>query len=317
MAAAVAFGGSWDQLTAAAGDSFAALLAGAAAAAAALAPTAADGHAEAVTTALLGRHHHSPSPAPPPPAPGGGGGGVLSLSPVAVALAAALIVVQALVSLRFSLGLHTQLAIAAARCVVQLSVLGYVLGESGLGYDDGDEGGIDGDGKGWRRPCKGCSCCDPHRPRDRGPVTIRTTQPQPTNQNTNQSPSLSTTSYGSYCCTAPSWSGCRRWRPSGGHPRRSGCGAGCCCTRSVCFSLALKLKLPPRKSPCLAPKSPSAPAPTHHPTAEKTHPRACSSTPSSSSAAAHHSLWRTRWWWSWGSSPGGSRSTSSRFWACE
>ncbi|KAI8474099.1 MAG: hypothetical protein J3K34DRAFT_408830 [Monoraphidium minutum] len=62
-------------------------------------------------------------------ASGGGAatGGVLSLSPVAVALAAALIVVQALVSLRFNLGLHTQLAVAAVRCVLQLSVLGYVL----------------------------------------------------------------------------------------------------------------------------------------------------------------------------------------------
>jgi hypothetical protein len=56
-------------------------------------------------------------------------GGVLSLSPAAVALAAALIVVQALVSLRFRLKLHTQLLIAAVRCIVQLSVLGYILGE--------------------------------------------------------------------------------------------------------------------------------------------------------------------------------------------
>lgn len=146
----VVLGGSWDQLTAAAGDSFTALQARmAAAAAAALAPTAADGQA-AVTAALLGRHfhQHSPSPAPPypphPPSPGGSGG-VLSLSPVAVALAAALIVVQALVSLRFSLGLHTQLAVAAARCVVQLSVLGYVLGESDAmawtACDGDDKGG--------------------------------------------------------------------------------------------------------------------------------------------------------------------------------
>ncbi|GBF92795.1 ABC transporter permease [Raphidocelis subcapitata] len=54
-------------------------------------------------------------------------GGVLALSPLAVALAAALIAVQALVSLRFRLGLHTQLAVAAVRCVLQLSVLGYIL----------------------------------------------------------------------------------------------------------------------------------------------------------------------------------------------
>jgi hypothetical protein len=54
--------------------------------------------------------------------------GVLALSPTAVALAAGLIAVQALVSLKFHLGLHTQLAVAAVRCVVQLSILGYVLG---------------------------------------------------------------------------------------------------------------------------------------------------------------------------------------------
>lgn len=56
-------------------------------------------------------------------------GGVLALSPLAVALAAALIVVQAIASVKFHLGLHTQLALAAVRCVLQLSVLGYILGE--------------------------------------------------------------------------------------------------------------------------------------------------------------------------------------------
>lgn len=73
------------------------------------------------------------SPLPRPPAAAAaaapGGVGVLTLSPTAVALAAGLIAVQALVSLRFHLGLHTQLVVAALRCVVQLSVLGYVLGE--------------------------------------------------------------------------------------------------------------------------------------------------------------------------------------------
>lgn len=55
-------------------------------------------------------------------------GGVLELSYSAVALAAALIAVQALASVKFHLGLHTQLAIAAVRCVVQLGILGgYVL----------------------------------------------------------------------------------------------------------------------------------------------------------------------------------------------
>lgn len=61
--------------------------------------------------------------------PSGDAGGALVLSPLDVSLAAALIVVQALVSLRYKLGLHTQLLIAAVRCILQLSVLGYVLGE--------------------------------------------------------------------------------------------------------------------------------------------------------------------------------------------
>jgi hypothetical protein len=67
--------------------------------------------------------------------------GVLSLSPTAVALAAGLIAVQALVSLKFHLGLHTQLAVAAVRCVLQLSVLGYVLGEAAAGGGGGGGGG--------------------------------------------------------------------------------------------------------------------------------------------------------------------------------
>lgn len=62
-----------------------------------------------------------------------GASGVLALSPTAVALAAALILVQALVSVKYHLGLHTQLAVAAVRCVLQLSVLGYVLGERRAG----------------------------------------------------------------------------------------------------------------------------------------------------------------------------------------
>lgn len=59
--------------------------------------------------------------------------GVMTLSWAAVACAAALIVVQALASLRFDLGLHTQLLLAAVRCVVQLDLLGMVLGEEARG----------------------------------------------------------------------------------------------------------------------------------------------------------------------------------------
>lgn len=52
---------------------------------------------------------------------------IIALSPMQVSFAAALIVVQAIVSVRLSLGLHTQLLIAAVRCILQLSALGYIL----------------------------------------------------------------------------------------------------------------------------------------------------------------------------------------------
>ncbi len=52
---------------------------------------------------------------------------IIQLSPLQVAAAAALILVQAAVSVQLSLGLQTQLFIAAVRCVVQLSCLGYIL----------------------------------------------------------------------------------------------------------------------------------------------------------------------------------------------
>ena len=41
---------------------------------------------------------------------------VLLLSPLAVALAAVLMLVNAIISLRLSLGMHTQIAIATVRC---------------------------------------------------------------------------------------------------------------------------------------------------------------------------------------------------------
>ncbi|CAL8462573.1 g2106 [Coccomyxa elongata] len=49
------------------------------------------------------------------------------LGPFAVLLSAALILVNAAISVRFSLGLHRTLAVASLRCVLQLSILGYVL----------------------------------------------------------------------------------------------------------------------------------------------------------------------------------------------
>jgi putative ABC transport system permease protein len=49
------------------------------------------------------------------------------LSPVSVGFAALLIVVQAAVSFHLHLGLQGQLLLAAFRCILQLSVLGYIL----------------------------------------------------------------------------------------------------------------------------------------------------------------------------------------------
>ncbi|GLC47854.1 hypothetical protein PLESTB_000032700 [Pleodorina starrii] len=53
--------------------------------------------------------------------------GTIHLSPVAVSLSAAVLLVNGFISLRFKLGLHTQLVFASLRMVVQLSLLGYVL----------------------------------------------------------------------------------------------------------------------------------------------------------------------------------------------
>ncbi|KAK9906713.1 hypothetical protein WJX75_006615 [Coccomyxa subellipsoidea] len=49
------------------------------------------------------------------------------LGPFALLLSAALILVNAAISVRFSLGLHRTLAVASIRCILQLSILGYVL----------------------------------------------------------------------------------------------------------------------------------------------------------------------------------------------
>ncbi|KAK9840558.1 hypothetical protein WJX81_000987 [Elliptochloris bilobata] len=49
------------------------------------------------------------------------------IPPTAIAIGAAVIVVNAAVSLWLQLGLHWQLAVGAVRCIVQLSVLGYIL----------------------------------------------------------------------------------------------------------------------------------------------------------------------------------------------
>ncbi|KAF6251822.1 hypothetical protein COO60DRAFT_581040 [Scenedesmus sp. NREL 46B-D3] len=53
--------------------------------------------------------------------------GAIDITYLGVGLAAALIMLQILVSIRLCLGLHSQLAVAAVRCVVQLSLLGYIL----------------------------------------------------------------------------------------------------------------------------------------------------------------------------------------------
>lgn len=52
---------------------------------------------------------------------------IVYLTPDQVATAAALILVQGVVSFRLQLGLNTQLAVAAVRCVLQLMTLGYIL----------------------------------------------------------------------------------------------------------------------------------------------------------------------------------------------
>lgn len=51
----------------------------------------------------------------------------MDITYLGVALAAALILLQIVVSVRLCLGLHSQLAVAAVRCVVQLTLLGYIL----------------------------------------------------------------------------------------------------------------------------------------------------------------------------------------------
>ncbi|KXZ55582.1 hypothetical protein GPECTOR_2g1131 [Gonium pectorale] len=68
-----------------------------------------------------------PGPSPSPPPVPDAAGGTIPLSPIAVALSAAVLVVNAFISLRFKLGLHVQLVVASVRMVVQLSILGYVL----------------------------------------------------------------------------------------------------------------------------------------------------------------------------------------------
>ncbi|EIE23945.1 hypothetical protein COCSUDRAFT_65658 [Coccomyxa subellipsoidea C-169] len=49
------------------------------------------------------------------------------LGPFALLLSAALVLVNAAISVRFSLGLHRTLLVASIRCILQLSLLGYVL----------------------------------------------------------------------------------------------------------------------------------------------------------------------------------------------
>ena len=51
----------------------------------------------------------------------------VALSPFAVLLAAALLLVNGAISARFSLGWHKSLAMACTRCVVQLTIIGYIL----------------------------------------------------------------------------------------------------------------------------------------------------------------------------------------------
>jgi hypothetical protein len=139
--------------------------------------------------------------------PSGDAGGALVLSPLDVSLAAALIVVQALVSLRYKLGLHTQLLIAAVRCILQLSVLGYVLGALCLS-------------------CLVALTCDavcrlPAAADLRvlafdgaAPLTLLNTLKHPRAHT--KCPSLSTTALGSCLRTAASWWACRRSRRSAG-----------------------------------------------------------------------------------------------------
>ncbi|PNW72321.1 hypothetical protein CHLRE_16g673000v5 [Chlamydomonas reinhardtii] len=68
---------------------------------------------------------------PPLPGPSGSAhadeANTIQLSPVAVALAGAVLLINGAISLRFKLGLHSQLLIASVRMVVQLSILGYML----------------------------------------------------------------------------------------------------------------------------------------------------------------------------------------------
>ena len=51
----------------------------------------------------------------------------VALSPFAVLLAAALLLINAAISAKFSLGWHKSLLLACTRCVAQLTVIGYIL----------------------------------------------------------------------------------------------------------------------------------------------------------------------------------------------
>ncbi len=51
----------------------------------------------------------------------------VALSPFAVLLAAALLLVNGAISAKFSLGWNKSLAVACTRCVVQLTIIGYIL----------------------------------------------------------------------------------------------------------------------------------------------------------------------------------------------
>ena len=51
----------------------------------------------------------------------------IALSPFAVLLAAALLLVNGAISAKFSLGWHKSLVVACTRCVVQLTIIGYIL----------------------------------------------------------------------------------------------------------------------------------------------------------------------------------------------
>ncbi|GAX72666.1 hypothetical protein CEUSTIGMA_g122.t1 [Chlamydomonas eustigma] len=61
-----------------------------------------------------------------PPSPQGADG-VIDLTPAAVALSAAVLLINALISLRLELGMHKQLLIATVRMIIQLSILGFIL----------------------------------------------------------------------------------------------------------------------------------------------------------------------------------------------